>query len=90
MGRVDYSAETLTALLIELERLRSRPAVKARLEMLRSMPQKGTNLFPHAFVSTAALPYTNGNIDPEGADIFEPHFKRFKRHWDALAEYAAS
>lgn len=81
---MDYSAEVLNALLDDLQALASRPAVKARLEVLRSMPGKGINLFPHAFVCTAALPYTAGKVDPEGAEIFEPFFARFKQHWDQL------
>lgn len=83
---MDYSAEVLIALLHELEALPSRPAVKARLEMLRSMPGKGTNLFPHAFVSIAVLPYVNGDKELPDAAIFEPYLTRFKRHWDRLGE----
>jgi hypothetical protein len=81
---MDYSDEVLGALMAELEALRSPAAIKARLEMLRALPGRGTNLFPHAFVSTAALPYTDGLRDRNSEAIFEPHFSRFKALWDGL------
>jgi hypothetical protein len=87
---MDDPDQVLGSLLAELESLPSRAAVKARLETLRSLPAKGTNLFPHAFVSTAAAPYTNGLRDRKSEAVFEPHFARFMALWDRLSRPAGA
>jgi hypothetical protein len=87
---MDDPDEVLGSLLSELEALPSCAAVKARLETLRALPPKGTNLFPHAFVSTAAAPYTNGLRARKSEAVFEPHFARFRALWDRLSQPAGA
>ncbi len=74
---------TLDPLFVKLEAASCRDEARACLLKVVARPARESNLVPHTFVKTLALPYAE-DVKPNYASEYPEHWARFKKIWDRL------